>query len=279
MWKREPKPQVTGGISVNLDYFLDHELGEERRELLEKKRQGSAHQAKLERALRDGDLEQAQRAIGWLEAALAKQQETLRTLKEKLPTFDVAAYLREEFEAGFFAACQAHGLKVTGSFPAYEVFPFRVRVYPDRGTVEVNERVLRLLRPRALAGYLKAARDRLYRANFNAERFIDALARVYDTLLAARRATQGVDLPQGTDIPLLDVYDQLTLHPAHKRQYTRNMFAFDLHRLLLAGLFKASDGRLMELGEPARRVKPIVIYDAQGREYRYGSLRFVGGGG
>ena len=46
---------------MNLDHFLDDELGEERRELLERKRQASAHQAKLERALRDGDLEQAQR--------------------------------------------------------------------------------------------------------------------------------------------------------------------------------------------------------------------------
>lgn len=264
---------------MTLDEFLDRELGDDRRELLERRRQASAHLTKLERALQNGDLDQAQRVIGWLEAALAKQQETLLAIKEKLPSFDVAAYLRGEFEVAFCAACRAYGLKVTGSFPTYEVFPFRVRVYPDRGTVEVNDRVLRLLRPRALAGHLKAARDRMYRENFNATRFIDALARAYDTLLAVRRAEQGVDLPPGTDVPLQDIYEQLTLLPAHRLRYTRNMFAFDLHRLLLADVFTTSDGRRLELGEPARRVKPIVIYDAQGREYRYGSLRFTGGGG
>ncbi|MGQ9756120.1 MAG: hypothetical protein ACUVRF_09225 [Desulfotomaculales bacterium] len=263
---------------MDLDHFLDDELGEERRELLERKRQASAHQAKLERALRDGDLEQAQRTIGWLEAALAKQQETLAALKEKLPGFDVTTYLREGFEDAFLAACHSHGLKIPGSFPAYEVFPFRVRVYPDRGTVEVNERVLRVLRPRALAGYLKAARDRLYRENFSAARFIDALARAYDTLLAVRRAEQGIDLPPGTDVPLHDIYEQLTLLPAHKRQYPRNMFAFDLHRLFVADVFTTSDGRRLEFGDTRQRGKAVVVYDAQGREHRFGSLRFTGGG-
>ncbi|HHW40247.1 MAG TPA: hypothetical protein GXX19_03710 [Syntrophomonadaceae bacterium] len=263
---------------MNLDHFLDEELGDQRRELLEKKRQAAGHHTKLEQALRNGDLEQAQRVIGWLEATLAKQQEMLLSLKEKLPGFDVAAYLREEFEGGFLTACQAQGLKVTGSFPAYEVFPFRVRVYPERGTIEVNEKVLRLLRPRALAGYLKAARDRLYRESFNAGRFIGALARAYDTILAVRRAEQGIDLPPGTDVPLHDIYEQLTILPSHKRQYPRNMFAFDLHRLFLADAFTTSDGRRLEFGDTRQRGKAIVIYDAQGREHRFGSLRFTGGG-
>lgn len=264
---------------MDLEHFLDRELGEERRELLEKKRQLAAHQAKIEKALREGDLEQAQRVIGRMEAALARQQEVLVSLKAKLPTFDVATYLREDFEKGFLSACQSQGLAVSGNFPDYEVFPFRLRVYPERGAVEVNERTLRLLRPRALAAYLKAERDRLYRAAFHAQRFIDTLARVYDILLAVKRAAQGADLPQGTDIPLTDVHEQLVFHPAYRKQYTRTMFAFDLYRLLRAEVLRASDGRLMELGEPARRIKPIVIYDEQGRELRYGSLRFVGGVG
>lgn len=263
---------------MNLDHFLDEELGDERRELMEKKRQVSGHQSKLEQALRNGDLEHAQRVIGWLESALAKQQETLLSLKEKLPAFDVAAYLREEFEEGFLTACQAQGLKVTGSFPAYEVFPFRVRIYPERGTIEVNEKVLRLLRPRALAGYLKKERDKLYRENFNSARFLDALARAYDTILAVRRAEQGIELPPGTDIPLLDIYEQLTILPSHKRQYPRNMFAFDLHRLFLADTFTTPDGRRLEFGDTRQRGKAIVTYDAHGREHRFGSLRFTGGG-
>ncbi|RDV83261.1 hypothetical protein [Ammonifex thiophilus] len=264
---------------MDLEHFLDRELGEERRQLLERKKQILAHQARLERALREGDLEQAQRTIERYQAALTKQQEALSSLKEKLPAFAVSDYLRQGFDQGFLSACRAQGLPVSGNFPDYEVFPFRVRVYPERGVIEVNERILHMLRPRALAAYLKAEREKLYRAPFNAQRFIDTLARVYDILLAVKQTRLKVEFPPGTSIPLADVYDQLVLHPGYKRHYSRGMFAFDLYRLLRSEIRRASDGRLLELGEPARRIKPIVIYDEQGRELRFTSLRFVGGGG
>jgi len=260
---------------VSLREFLDRELGEERRELLEKRRQVSAHTGKLEKALQQGNLEQAERAAGWLEAALGKQQEILTRLKEKLPTFDVASYLRENFEAEFFAACRSQDLKVSGSFPTYEVFPFRIRVQPEKRWIEVNDRVVRLLRPEALVAYLKAEKNRLYRENFNPVRFIDALAFIYDTILSVHQASQGVKIQTGLDVSLLDVYERLTPLPAQRRQYPLNMFAFDLHRLFLADSFTASDGRRLELGAVRQRSRAIVVYDAHGRDFRFGSLRFV----
>ncbi len=218
---------------MNLDEFLDPELGDDRRELLERRRQASAHLAKLERALRDGDLGQAERVLGWLEATLGKQRETVARLKDKLPTYDVSSYLREEFHAGFWAACREQDLPVTGTFPAYEVFPFKVRVRPEHRIIEVNERQLRLLRPRALAAYLKAANGRLYRERFNAVAFLEALAAVYDTMLAVRRAAYG-PVQEDLDVSLLEVYERLTPLPAQRRAYLGNMFAFDLHRLFVA---------------------------------------------
>jgi len=259
---------------VNLDEFLDRELGDDRRELLERRRQASAHLAKLERALRDGDVEQAERVLGWLEATLGKQRETALRLKEKLPTYDVTSYLKEEFHVGFLAACREQDLPVTGTFPAYEVFPFKVRVRPEHRVIEVNDRQVRLLRPRALAAYLKAAKNRLYREKFNPVAFLDALAAVYDTVLAVRRATYG-PVQKDLDVSLLEVYERLTPLPAHRRAYPRNMFAFDLHRLFVADSFTTSDGRRLVLGAVRPRGRALLVYDAQGRDWRYGSLRFV----
>ncbi len=266
---------------MTLDAFLDQDLGAERRELLEKRRQASAHLSRLERALREGNLEQAQRSIGWLEAALNKQRETLAGLKERLPAFDVADYLRNQFEPEFVAACRAQDLKVSGHFPSYEVFPFRVKVYPERGTIEINNRVVHILRPRALAAHLKDLKARLYRERFNAVRFIDSLARVYDAVLAVRRMEQGRDLRGDLDIPLQEVYEYLTPLPVQSREYPRHMFAFDLHRLFVMDVFTASDGRRLVLGSTPRRgqARTFVVFDAQGREHRYGSLRFTRGGG
>lgn len=257
-----------------MDEFLDRELGDDRRELLERRRQASAHLAKLERALRDGDVEQAERVLGWLEATLGKQRETALRLKEKLPTYDVTSYLKEEFHVGFLAACREQDLPVTGTFPAYEVFPFKVRVRPEHRVIEVNDRQVRLLRPRALAAYLKAAKNRLYREKFNPVAFLDALAAVYDTVLAVRRATYG-PVQKDLDVSLLEVYERLTPLPAHRRAYPRNMFAFDLHRLFVADSFTTSDGRRLVLGAVRPRGRALLVYDAQGRDWRYGSLRFV----
>lgn len=260
---------------MNLDEFLDRELGDERRELLEKRRQVSSHVGKLERALRDGNLEQAERAAGFLEVALSRQREVLAQLREKLPAYDVVAYLREGFDGEFLAACRDQGLKVSGSFPAYEVFPFKVRVHPERRLIEVNERVVRLLRPKVLAAYLKEQKKRLYRENFNPIRFLDALASIYDTILSVRQATHGVKIQPGLEVSLLDVYERLTPLPAQRRDYPPNMFAFDLHRLYVADAFTASDGRRLELGAVRQRSRALVVYDAQGRDYRFGSLRFT----
>ncbi|RJX17302.1 MAG: hypothetical protein C4570_08285 [Ammonifex sp.] len=261
-----------------MDEFLDHELGDERRELLEKRRQVSAHTGKLEKAFQEGNLEQVERVAARLEAALGRQQEVLARLKERLPSFDVPGYLREVFDAEFVAACRSHELQVSGSFPAYEVFPFRVRVHPDRRLVEVNERVVRLLRPRVFAAYLQEQKNRLYKESFNPVRFIDALASVYDTILAVRQANSGVTMQRDLDVALLDVYDRLTPLPAQRRQYPLNMFAFDLHRLYLADAFTASDGRRLVLGAVRQRSRALVVYDAHGRDLRYGSLRFTGKG-
>lgn len=260
---------------MDLSEFLDQELGEERKELLEKKKQASAHIARLEKALRDGDLEQAVRVTGWLEATLEKQRETLTYLKNKLPTYDVTGYLQEAFAGEFIAACQAQELKITGDFPSYEVFPFRVRVYPEKGTVEVNERLVHFLRPRALAAYLKSQKNKLYKEKFNPVKFLDALAAIYDTILAVRQAGYGVEIQKDLDIPLLDVYERLTPLPAQRRQYPLNMFAFDLHRLYVANAFTASDGRQLVLGAVRPRRRALVVYNAQERDFRYGSLRFI----
>ncbi|MEW6229956.1 MAG: hypothetical protein AB1700_18015, partial [Bacillota bacterium] len=161
---------------MRLDDFLDRELDDERKDLAEKKRQASTHISKLEKALRDGDLEQAERTLGWLETAVAKQLENLARLKEKLPAYDVADYLAGEFDADFLAACRGLDLQVTGAFPAYEVFPFQVRIHPERRTIEVNERVVRYLRPKVLAAYLKTQKSKLYKEAFNPTRFLDILA-------------------------------------------------------------------------------------------------------
>lgn len=260
---------------MDLGTFLDVELGEERKELQERKRQASAHLGRLERALRDGDLEQAGRAVGWIEAAIGKQREAVARLKEKLPTYDVARYLADDFHQAFVKACQDEGLKIVGPFPNYEVFPFRVRVYPERCVVEVDGHVMRFLRAERLAAHLKKKISQLEKQTFNARKFIDTLASTYDRILAHRRNKLGIDMQGELEVPLVEVHEWLTPWPPGARHYTRNMFAFDLHRLFVHDTFETSDGRRLVFGDTRLRGKAMIVYDASGRENRYGSLRFT----
>lgn len=260
---------------MTLDEFIDRELGEARKSLLERRRQASTCLARMERALREGNLEQAEQLLSRLEVVLDRQRESAACLKEKIPAYDIISYLKEDFQVEFLAACREQELAVTGSWPAYEVFPFKVRIYPERRLIEINDRQVRILRPKALAAHLKVAKNRLYRNKFNPTAFLDALARVYDNMLAVRRASYRVDVQENMDVSLLDVYEHLTPLPSQRRAYPRNMFAFDLHRLFLADAFVASDGRRLILGAVKQRSRALLVYDAQGRDWRYGSMRFV----
>jgi len=259
---------------VGIDDFLDREVGGEYRELLERAKQSSAQLGRLKRAFREGDIEQAERILERLKVISEKQQNTATGLREKLLAYDVTAYLREDFHESFVTACQEEDLPITGNFPMYEVFPFRVRIYPERQLIEVDSRQLHLLRPRALCDYLKHARNQLYRERFNAVSFLDALARAYDNILALRHVSYG-SVQKDLDVPLLELYQHLTPLPAQRRAYSRNMFAFDLHRLFVADAFTASDGRKLVLGAVKNQRHALLVYDNHGRHWFFGSARFM----
>jgi len=262
----------------DLDSFIDGDILPDRREVTDKKRQASYHVAKFEGALKRGDLDEALKVLGRLEAALQREVQAAAALRERIAGYALESYLQTSFHGAFVKACAKHGLVVQGSFPRYEVFPFRIRVLADDRSIEVNERKVRIFRPEALAEYLSRRRSQLESAFFDAQRFVDALASVYDLIVHSREAAAGTKLGEGLELPLMAVYETLTLLPSQRKAYPVNMFAFDLHRLFVADLFKTSDGRTLILGDTRLRGQRIVTYDKTGREHRFGSLRFEGQG-
>ncbi len=259
---------------LDIDTLIDVGLLSHRKEIVEKKRQAASHVTKIEAGFARGDLEEVSRSLGRLEAASLRMAELAGAVNQKLGAYPVEEYLSCNFHDTFMAVCKAEGLTVEGSFPRYEVFPFRVRVLVSSKSIEVNERKVRMLRPKALAQYLSKQKSKLEAASFNTQRFVDALARAYDLLISQRESGFGAKLRQGLDLPLMAVYEVLTLLPPHRRAYPAGMFAFDLHRLFVSDCFSASDGRTLVLGDARTRGQRVVTYDASGREHRFGSIRF-----
>jgi hypothetical protein len=262
----------------DIDTFIDSDIAPYRKDMLEKKRQAASHAARAEAGFRKGDLEEASKSLGRFEGTLLRLNEVVRALNDKVAAYPVDVYLSRDFHQAFMEACKSENLAVEGAFPQYEVFPFRVRVSVLGKSVEVNERKVRILRPKALAQYLSKQKSAQEAANFDAQRFVDAVARVYDLLTYSREASIGAKMSKGLDLPLMTVYETLTLLPSQRRAYPVNMLAFDLHRLFVRDVFSASDGRVLVLGDTRIRGQRIVTYDASGREHRFGSVRFEGKG-
>jgi hypothetical protein len=259
-------------MSISLGRFLDEEISPERKAFNETARRIAATAKRVEASLKAGDLEGAESSL----AKMADFREPLTQSKEKLASridsFDLLGYMGEGFHSELVEACQKEGIHIEGHFPSYEVFPFTVEVQADQKLALVNKTKVHSLLPTVLAKAIKKERDFLYKVPFNADKFLQALAKCYDLFVADLCKTKDVKSDEAT-IFLKDVYKIMTLLP--QKDYPERLFAFDLHRLLKADRTE-HNGRVLELGSvsPGHMRKAIRVVDAMGTERLYGTIQF-----
>lgn len=258
----------------SLDEFLDKWLLEDFKNLNNAHRSMINVVRRVKAASDEGNLENLQQALARYEELLDRQKEALQGFKEKLPHFNLQAYLMENFHHDFLDALAAEGLTAEAEYPVYEVLPFKIRVLPEKEMVTIDDRICRSLRPAILARHLKKQIDRLNAASFDVNRYLQTLAAAYDTVMTRQIAKTKIDLSE-QEVLLKDIYNTLTPMPHQKRDYTLQLFAFDLHRVLKSGQMVApTDGRRLWLGNVRNRKQALVILDAQGQPQRYGVMKF-----
>lgn len=258
---------------MTLDELLDQYLLEDFKNCTNTHRSMLTAVKRIHSAAAEGNLEAMQQALARYEELLGKQQENISSFKEKQPAFDMQSFLQEEFHQGFMAALAEEGLAVEADYPVYEVPPFKVRVFPEKELVTVNEKINRALRPRVLARQLKKMIEKLNAASFDAMKFLQALAGAYDTVTARQVARTKIDVNE-QEVLLKEVYNTLTPMPQQKREYPQQLFAFDLHRLYRDGSLHAPDGRRLWLGNVRNQKGALIVLDAQGQPQRYGVIKF-----
>lgn len=260
-------------MAVTIDEFLDEVLREELKGFGDTQNQLQAAGKRFLTGIQEGNLESTNQVLGRYEELLSRQADWVSRLKARLPDFDAAGFLQQQFHEGFLKALEEEGLPVEADYPVYEVFPFKVRVTPERESVLVDEKTLRALRPRVVAQRLKQEIRRLHGLPFDGARFLQSLAGAYDLLMCRLSVTKKIDLNE-QEVLLKDVYNVITPLPHQKRAYPPRLFAFDLHRLLRENCLSTSDGRRLWLGNVRNRARAMVILDAQGRPQRYGVMKF-----
>jgi hypothetical protein len=187
--------------------------------------------------------------------------------------FDGQEYMANgDFAAQMLETCIALNVDVQGSFPVYEMFPCKVTINPETQDVTVDRKRLQCLRPLKLVTDIKAVRDKLSKAPFNAQAFAKELAGAYD--LELLRTAKGK--PYAPDKPcyLMDLYAILTPMRRYRKDYDRQSYAFDLARLFALGDKTMEDGRSFRFDTTRDNKRAIRILDQHGDEQYITTIRF-----
>jgi len=201
------------------------------------------------------------------EQELAKVNEGIR---EKITSSEYATELESEMRSA--------GIRFSGEFPSYDLPPFRFTVSLEEFEAKLSlgrksERTADL-NPQQLAKWVGVRYKKVLSRKFNATAFLKDLLEAYR--VSNRLNYRGKEIAWGCAVPILDLYDILTLKQTARQDYPKQYFVYDL------GLLKESavpelNGFRFELGFARNQARAIVVVDSSGRESRISSLTIYKG--
>lgn len=217
-----------------------------------------------------GDLKSLIRDLNTLAEEAGKQSAVLQELKDQAEQFDAKAYFENgDFAEQMLACCKEMGVDVQGTYPVYEMFPYRVRIDTENQDLYLDRKKVACMRPGSFVQMVKAGQERLMKANFNAQSFANELADAYD--LALMRAKK----PSDADMSLMTLYKYLAPMSRFRKDYDQQSFAFDLARLYeYQGSLTTRNGRLFQFGPGRNNGKALRILDRAGNEQFLALIRF-----
>lgn len=223
----------------------------------------------IAKEMENGDLKSFRRDIALLEGAAAEEARILKEMQELEAGFNTKEYFEDgEFAAQMLEACGELGVDVKGEFPIYEMFPYKVKIDGENQDLYLDRKKVQCMRPQGFARQVKAGRDKLMKAPFNALVFANELADAYD--LALLKLQKKPD----ADIYLSNLYKYLAPMGRFRRDYDQQSYAFDLARLYGSEIREIKDGRSIQFGPSRVGAKAIRILDSKGREEYLATIRF-----
>lgn len=218
----------------------------------------------------NGDLKSLVKDIAAIIEANAQQMDILQELKEKVDSFDTKTYFESgDFTEQMLAYCEEQKVDVRGEFPVYEMFPYKVRIDAENQDVYIDRKKVPCMRPKSLIQTVKNGQDKLMKASFNAQGFLNELADAYD--LAVMKLNKGAE----ADIYLTSLYKFLAPMSRFRKEYDQQSFAFDIARLYAAtDVETTKNGRHYQFGPSRNNNKALRILDSEGREQFLATIRF-----
>jgi hypothetical protein len=229
---------------------------------------------KIQKCILDGDINALPKLFATLRETAQGREAAISRLESLTEGFDGHEYMScGDYTSQMIDCCRQLGVDVQGNFPVYDMFPCRVTVNPDAQEVTIDRKRFACLRPSKLVSIIKAELDVLAKANFNAQNFAKELAAVYD--LAIIRTSKKKPCSADAPIYALELYDLLTPMKRHKKDYTKNDYAYDLARLYSADSIRLDDGRTLRFDTARDMKKAIRILDNFSSEQYITTVRYI----
>jgi len=256
----------------------------------------------LSRDSERGELKNLQKNLSSLGANIGDFGSVIAEYASLAEGFDAREYMEcGDYARQLISYCEKLSVDIDGEYPNYEIFPFKVRIDSDAQEIYVDRKKSQCMRPRYFADTIKNSRDKMIRASFNVEGFLNELAGAYDAAVAqkiksgktgkAAGASAGTGVGAGArvgtgasvgasgkeyDILLKDLYNILVPMQRFRKEYDMQSYAFDLARLYNSDVISTKDGRMYEFGPSRQAGKLIRILDKDGKEQFLGTIRFYG---
>jgi hypothetical protein len=222
---------------------------------------------KFRAAAQMGSLRELRRAMETAGQAIAELEQQFTTAKSGWD-FDEEAYLSDgSFVAEVLAAATKAGVHLYERDERLYCYPSLIRILPNDRSVAIDKTRERRLRPSVLVQHLHELQNKPVR--FKAEAFLESLYDAYSTAVKTRdKDRQG----SAAIVPLVEIYNLLTLLPGQAKEYARPEFARDLYLLDESGVTTTRDEAAMSLhpargNEAASKVIHLVTKDGRAKTY------------
>ena len=204
--------------------------------------------AALERAISTGDLKGFEKIFPALETELANAISALPEARDKYKSLQ--AWIKSsEYPVALEQKMAEAQLKWEGSFPVYQIHPFKLEVGVEGGSASLtfNRKTDKTpaLDPSALTQWVAQKRKKLLETPFHSERFCDSLREAYEN--ANRLMFTVKNVLWGKAVSLRGIYNMLTIRPQGKKDYPIDVFVYDLTRWKETGE-ENPNGMVFELG-------------------------------
>ena len=228
---------------------------------------------KFRAAASSGDLRELRRAMDTAEQSIIALRQQFANAKDGWD-FDEEAYLTGgDFTRELLETARKSRVEIFEDGERLYCYPHLIRVLPSERAVLIDKARERRLRPSFLVGHLKELQNKPVR--FRPDAFLESLWTAYDTAVKMRKSKET---PSGAVIPLVEIYDLLTLLPGQSKEYSLQEFARDIYLLDKSGVNRTKKGLTVSWPASSGTRSPgrtITVISQEGREQKYYGISFA----